>query len=745
MLCVWACAEIAGPISALQKSCETATDCPEEGWGCYEGYCLQRPTVCDGDGIVEAGEACDDGNRYELDGCSNQCTLARCGDGFHRRGLAPGAPGYEACDDGNEDNGDACTNDCREASCGDGILAQGHGEECEDGNRNDDDGCLNNCRLARCGDAVVQVGVEACDDGNEKEDDACLNNCSEAACGDGTLRLDVAAGALGFEACDDGNEINDDGCSNDCELPRCGDGILAEANGEECDDGNENNTDECVDNKEDIRCQLARCGDGFLRQDLAEGEDGYELCDDGNAVDGDGCTNDCQLPRCGDGVVRTDIEPGFPGFEACDDGNAVETDACLSSCEQARCGDGLIQADVEACDDGNRVDTDACLNDCRIASCGDGRFNPEAEPCDDGNEIEDDACRTGCIPARCGDDIIRRDIVDRGSRDFEDCEPGIDSGTLFCGEDCRLRPQPRRLAASNRWTCARRSGSVWCWGRRHLLEGGLGREPGAVEPEPMGYATLISSPRDSYVCGIMSSGVGSCHEAWSWRSFFFAVPSGLPMLDLAVDKDGWLCMARQDGRVECRFKGDQGGRLIENIQGAVDVELGGCALDAAGQLHCWGDDGIAEAQAVERPLRQIAYGKSCEPDRPNTNGWCLLDPDGVVWALVDGEAQAQTVFSQDVIQLAGAPGLYSGWDSMACAVDVVGAVFCARAGQNQAERVRGLPPIVEIVVAAESACAWSEDGSIYCWGDNDHFRVDGDADENTFIEQPVRVEGLPPP
>ena len=39
-----------------------------------------------------------------------------------------------------------------------------------------------------------------------------------------------------------------------------------------------------------------RCGDGHL--------DAGEECDDGNAVNNDGCTNTCRLPACGDGIVQ---------------------------------------------------------------------------------------------------------------------------------------------------------------------------------------------------------------------------------------------------------------------------------------------------------------------------------------------------------------------------------------------------------------------------------------------------------
>lgn len=56
-------------------------------------------------------------------------------------------------------------------------------------------------------------------------------------------------------------------------------------------------------------------------------EEGSEQCDDGNLVNGDGCSGSCQMEsgaRCGDGVVGMG--------EACDDGNAVNGDGCSSAC-----------------------------------------------------------------------------------------------------------------------------------------------------------------------------------------------------------------------------------------------------------------------------------------------------------------------------------------------------------------------------------------------------------------------------
>jgi cysteine-rich repeat protein len=63
-----------------------------------------RGAVC-GDGRVDPGERCDDGNRIDTDRCRNDCTLARCGDGVVRMGV-------EECDDGNTAAGDGCSVAC---------------------------------------------------------------------------------------------------------------------------------------------------------------------------------------------------------------------------------------------------------------------------------------------------------------------------------------------------------------------------------------------------------------------------------------------------------------------------------------------------------------------------------------------------------------------------------------------------------------------------------------------------------
>lgn len=159
-----------------------------------------------GNGTIEAGEGCDDGNFDPSDYCTNSCQLPSCGDAIVSIG--------EVCDDGNSDNTDDCTDLCQPARCGDGFEQPGEG--CDDGNTIDTDGCTNSCTLPACGDGILQPG-EACDDGNASNTDACTNACAPAVCGDGYTQPG--------EGCDDGDTNDVDACNNACEVTVCNDVI----------------------------------------------------------------------------------------------------------------------------------------------------------------------------------------------------------------------------------------------------------------------------------------------------------------------------------------------------------------------------------------------------------------------------------------------------------------------------------------------------------------------------------------
>ena len=124
--------------------------------------------------------------------------------------------------------------------------------------------------------------------------------------------------------------------------------------------------------------------------------EGNEQCDDGNAIDGDGCDQFCRIevsPTCRDGNLDS-------GREECDDGNAIDGDGCDQFCRievSPTCGDGNLDPGEE-CDDGNVIDGDGCDQFCRIEvspTCGDGNLDP-GEECDDGNLRNGDGCSEEC-------------------------------------------------------------------------------------------------------------------------------------------------------------------------------------------------------------------------------------------------------------------------------------------------------------------------------------------------------------
>lgn len=92
-----------------------------------------------------------------------------------------------------------------------------------------------------------------------------------------------------------------------------------------------------------------------------------EGCDDGNLVNGDGCSSVCLIEinsTCGNGI----IESG----ETCDDGNLISGDGCSPFCSlesTQKCGNGIVET-PETCDDGNTVANDGCSPFCTKETLG---------------------------------------------------------------------------------------------------------------------------------------------------------------------------------------------------------------------------------------------------------------------------------------------------------------------------------------------------------------------------------------
>jgi cysteine-rich repeat protein len=417
---------------------------------CTNGVCL--PAGC-GNNIVNAGEACDDGNNTSGDGCSADClSNETCGNG-----VVDPASG-EQCDDGNSVDGDGCQHDCKLPRCGDGVVDPTLNEQCDAGdlNSNDPDApCRKTCQVPRCGDGIIDVQHgEVCDDKNNTSGDGCSGDCkSDETCGNRII--DTQAG----EVCDDGNHMSGDGCSADCKSNElCGNHVIDTSLGEVCDDGNTVSGDGCssdcksleqcgdgyvntIDEQCDLgsnnsdapdsacrtNCKLPACGDGIV--DTAHGE----ACDNGmaNANTANACRTNCQLPRCGDHIMDTG--------EICDDGNNASGDGCSGDCKSTEmCGNGIVDtAKGEQCDSSG-VDTATCVGStCKLSSCGDGHKNTAAgEQCDSSGVDTATCVGSTCKTSTCGDghlNTLASEQCDSGGNDTSTCV-GSTCKTSSCGD-----------------------------------------------------------------------------------------------------------------------------------------------------------------------------------------------------------------------------------------------------------------------------------------------------------------------
>ena len=112
---------------------------------------------------------------------------------------------------------------------------------------------------------------------------------------------------------------------------------------------------------------------------------GNNVVEPGEVCDGSaGCDASCKLPVvCGNGAKQ--------GSEACDDGNVIDGDGCSANCtvEQGYvctgtnpstcstpCGNGVLDyARGESCDDGNRLPNDGCSDKCQLEAIGETEPN----------------------------------------------------------------------------------------------------------------------------------------------------------------------------------------------------------------------------------------------------------------------------------------------------------------------------------------------------------------------------------
>src|SRR5262249_15845632 len=113
----------------------------------------------------------------------------------------------------------------------------------------------------------------------------------------------------------------------------------------------------------DENCLLEACGNYLVQA----GED----CDDGNTIDGDGCSSTCHFEYvCGDGFVKPDSPeqcdpPGGDHVCTLDEPASNPTLCpCDSKCQYVVCGDEKLQRPLEQCDPPSS--TTGCSDSCQL-------------------------------------------------------------------------------------------------------------------------------------------------------------------------------------------------------------------------------------------------------------------------------------------------------------------------------------------------------------------------------------------
>ncbi len=443
----------------------------EDGAACVDYSC--------GNGVVETGETCDDGDANGTYGhCGDDCSTDSaffCGDGY----LAGG----EECDCGESTNfsdlmsgTDAtygtsswaylnscansngqwerrptgtCSYDCKSPgpSCGDGEI--NGSEECD-------------------GDYAAWAGA-LCDDGTECTTD---DDCSSGTCGTGTTAPDGSAACGTSIVCSGASDVGTPcyGTPANCDSGSCTDGF--------CDDVSDQGIpceDDQPDGATDHDSYIGDAVDGRTTCQFECGTVTYNLtrtrtCKTAERLmcTWDDWTSCVSEEYCGNGSVD--------GTEECDDGNDDDTDACTTSCEENVCGDGEVYSGVESCDDGsdNGTACDAsydstchyCTANCQYKTtsgeyCGDGEVNG-SEYCD-GSDLPYycfdnayiDADSDGAVDDHAMDQAGTCDATDEGTATgcesgFTCRKMGICNGGTQNGEYCTMNPDSTGTAHTTR-------------------------------------------------------------------------------------------------------------------------------------------------------------------------------------------------------------------------------------------------------------------------------------------------------
>jgi len=277
-----------------------------------------------GNGTINLGETCDDGNVAGGDGCSADCQHEGC------IAQTPSYPSVPLCSDGNPCTADRCDTTA-------GVCT--HVASCDDGFACTVDACVS-------GVCVHTAMDELCDDNNE---------CTTQSCG---VNFGCSISAISG-SCDD--EVYCNGAD------ACLGGACALHAGNPC-----SGEPECLDVCDEV-------------SDICRAPYGYPCSTDGNVCTDDvcnglgGCSHVANSAPCNNGVFCDGPDFCVSGACSFSVGNPCDPNSqCAHTCDEAA---DLCKANAgDPCsDDGNECTDDYCDG---VGGC---THTPNAAPCDDGD------------------------------------------------------------------------------------------------------------------------------------------------------------------------------------------------------------------------------------------------------------------------------------------------------------------------------------------------------------------------
>jgi RHS repeat-associated protein len=280
-------------------------------------------------------------------------------------------------------------------------------------------------------------------------------------------------------------------------------------------------------------------------------------------------------------------------------------------------------------------------------------------------------------------------------------------------------------------SCARGSaGDLMCWGAN-----GSGRLGDGTQIDRL-TATLVTVVQDAAVieaantstCTIQTGEIG-CWGSFQGSNGTIALQP-VALGDAVAVSSGSLhsCAVRETGHVACWGANPQGqlgdgttatssaADNVVNLENVIEVEAGythNCAVRQSGSVACWGNNGSGQ--------------------------------------LGTGSAGGSSLVPVEVVGVSNAVNVAAGL-SHSCVVSAAGALSCWGAnGQGQLglghlgqrltpTAVPGLDGVVQVVAGAFHTCARRSTGEVYCWGGN----IEGEAGVGIAHSSNVPTSVVPP-